>query len=99
MGKCIAEFGGYFCEWSTIVDAPTTELMTLPELRRYIKARYGNEGVKALPERLKRVKATGTSFVDGFNTKASLLEYNRAGENEAQVSTEAEMVRLYRREP
>ncbi len=35
--------------------------MTLDEFMDYYKEEYGNEGLRRLPERMKRVNETGTS--------------------------------------
>lgn len=94
MSNMIAEFGGLFCEWSTIVDAPVSYLMTEEELTEYIKEKYGTEGLRQLPERMERVKANGTSSLHG-ETKKDLLSCNRAGARERRVRTEKEMVKRF----
>lgn len=94
MGRYIAEFGGKYLEWSTVVDAPVTYLMDEDELRQHVQEQYGQEGLRVLPERMARVAAQGTSAHDG-TSKADLLDYNRAGENESHLATEYEMVARY----
>ncbi len=62
--------------------------MTLDEFMDYYKEEYGNEGLRRLPERMKRVNETGTS--DGVSRLPleRWIECNRAGENESQATLE-----------
>jgi len=76
----------YYGEWSTIVDAPVTDLTSdLDELTAYIRRQYGEEGVRELPERLARVEKAGVSSYHGVTTE-SLLSGNRAGKGESELS-------------
>ena len=78
--------GIFILEWSTEIDAPVTYAMTLEEFNEYYRKKYGDEGMKELPERLERVERTGSS---GYNhTLDWLLEYNRAGEDQTPMSRE-----------
>ena len=97
MPRFIAEFGGLYCEWSTVVDAPLTELMSEPELREYLALEYGIDGLKDLAARMQRVATHGCS--SRVYTKQDLLNCNRAGPQEAHVSSESELVRLYTENP
>jgi hypothetical protein len=94
----IAEFGGKYCMWSTVADAPTTYLMDESELIDYLQAELGPVPLDlALHEsRMERVRKNGCSGIYG-PTKADLLAFNRAGPGESLVETEEEMVRLYTR--
>ncbi len=87
MGKCLIKLKDKYFEWSTISDAPTTYAMSIEELRKYIKRKYGEEGLKDLPDRLKRVEEKGTSAFD--NTLEEILYVNRAGEEEECISKKA----------
>lgn len=82
---CKAE-GRYF-NWSTIVDAPVSEPMTLDEFKVDYAAQFGSEGMRTLPERLERVEATGCSSRDG-GTFESLVSCNRFGPNESELTLE-----------
>jgi hypothetical protein len=93
MGRFIAEFGGKYCEWSTVVDAPVTYLLSEGELREHIRQQYGEESVAELGKRLERVAQYGCSG-QGY-TKQDLLGYNRAGPDEAHLGTEEEIVRYF----
>ena len=64
MGKFIIKIKDQYLEWLTGTDAPTTYGMTFDELQKYIKEEYGNEGLRILFERLKRVETKGTSAFD-----------------------------------
>lgn len=95
MGRMIAEFGGRYVEWSSVVDAPTTYLMTEEELKTFLLQEYGyKDGLQDLNDRLERVRKTGTSS-RMRETKESLLRGNHAGEKGANIATEAEMVAKY----
>jgi hypothetical protein len=71
-----------FMEWSSVVDAPTTNGMTLAEFKEYYRSEYGNRGMEDLDERLTRVFANGTSArmdksvndTIGFNVAGSYVE-------------------------
>ena len=90
MGQYIAEFGGKYLIWSTVVDSPITYLMTAAELRDYIESEEGKQGLRVLPFRLERVRENGVS---GFGVKKQdLLALNRAGAQESHIATEEEMI-------
>jgi hypothetical protein len=93
MGRFIAEFGGKYCEWSTVVDAPITYLLSESELREHIRQQYGEEGLAVLGSRMARVAQYGCSG-DGY-TRQDLLGYNRAGPDESHLATEADIVRYF----
>lgn len=87
MGRFIIKIKDRYFEWSTVVDAPITNGMTLDELRAYIKEEYGQRGLESLPERLKRVEACGTSsYLD--KTVADTIRGNRAGPKERRLTAE-----------
>lgn len=94
MARLIVEFGDRYLEWSTVVDAPVTSLMTLDELTAHIEKKYGARGLAELPGRLARVAKFGTSSGLG-TTKENLLRVNRAGDNESSITSEAEMAAQY----
>ena len=83
MSKCIIKIKDKYFEWSTIVDAPVTYGMDKEELEEYIKSEYGNEGLRKLPERLKRIEEKGASWVDFTNLEGT-IEFNRAGERKSR---------------
>ncbi|MFW6030480.1 MAG: hypothetical protein ACOCRO_09540 [Halanaerobiales bacterium] len=87
MGKCIIKIKDKYFEWSTISDAPVTYGMNKDELQEYIKTEYGNKGLKELPERLKRVKEKGTSWLENINLEDT-IKFNHAGENEEYLNKE-----------
>lgn len=94
MGQYIAEFGGKFCIWSTVVDAPITPLMNREELRGVLIAELGSNRALAFEDRMQRVALRGCSARNG-TTKADLLRFNKAGPNETHLATEAEIVAEY----
>lgn len=93
MARLIVKLGGKYLEWSTVTDAPRTYGMTLAELREHIRFERGEDGLAALPERLARVEATGTSSQDVV-TVDELIECNRAGPNEREL-TKTELIAKY----
>jgi len=93
----IAEFGGKYCMWSTVVDAPTTRLMDETELREHLRGDNPDWSFELHEMRMERVRQYGCSGGKYGFTKADLLAFNRAGPNESHVATEDEMVRLYTR--
>lgn len=87
MPTFICKFENRYFNWSTIVDAPTSEPMTLDEFKVYYAAQFGSEGMLILPERLERVEATGCSSRDG-STFESMVACNRFGPNETELTLE-----------
>ena len=86
MGRGLIKIKDLYFEWSTVVDAPVSGGMTLDQLTEYTRFRQGQDGVDELPNRLKRIEQTGTSFYD--DTLADLLACNRAGAGESHLSAE-----------
>lgn len=65
MPENIIKIKEYYLLYSTVVDAPTTWGMTLPDLTKFYKEEYGNEGIRDLQKRMSRVEDKGTSsFLD-----------------------------------
>jgi len=89
MGSFIVRFetddGPRYCEWSTVVDAPTTEGMTLAHLRRWYKRQFGESGMAELAGRLARADAKGTSAINDKDL-AQTVWLNRAGPDETMLS-------------
>ena len=85
MPTFIVKLAGKYLEWSTIVDAPVTNGMTLDEFREYYREWYGRAALPGLDERLARVEQTGTSNRDG-ETPEQLIACNRAGPNETELT-------------
>ena len=82
-----------YIEWSTVVDAPVTYGMTRDELEAYIREEYGREGERALPARLARLDAKGTSS-HIYDSADDVMSVNRAGPDETEL-TPAEIVAAY----
>lgn len=61
MPRYICKINNKYFEWSTVVDAIVTDLMTLDEFKEYYQQQYGKEGMRDLPDRLERVESKGTS--------------------------------------
>lgn len=76
-----------YAEWSTILDAPSTWLMTRDQFEAYYLHWYGTDGAADLPGRMLRVERTGTSSMIG-DTLEDLLSVNRAGPDEAMATVE-----------
>jgi hypothetical protein len=85
MGRMIIKIKDMYLEWSTIFDGPATYGMTLDELEEYIKEEYGNEGLRKLPERLRRVEKFGTSRWPRASVE-EVVDSNKAGEGEASLT-------------
>lgn len=82
----------YYLEWSTVVDAPVTNGMSLDEFKRYYKREYGKRGTEELKTRLPRVETGGcSSFVLSLE---DVLDNNKAGENEKHL-TKKEILKKY----
>jgi hypothetical protein len=77
----------WYLEWSTIVDAPVTYGMSMEEFRDHYQQTYGTDGMRELPERMKRVEEKGTS-AQSYGSVKSTIAINRAGENESNLDEE-----------
>jgi hypothetical protein len=93
MAGSLIKLGDLYFEWSSIVDAPITKGMTEQELHDYVEDEYGAAGLRALPERLALVNATGTSRRG--HTLLEVIGRNRAGEDGACL-TPAQILERYR---
>ena len=85
MPRFLIQIEDKFFEWSTVVDAPVSYGMDMEELESYTKERYGEEGLKDLPQRLERVKKTGCSSHYPQSVD-ELIKGNRAGDNEKTLT-------------
>jgi len=89
----------YFMEWSSVVDAPVTYGMTWDEFQEYYRREHGEEGMRGLPERMKRVHQSGTSDAVVRDSVQKWVKYNRAGENEKQLTYEEILDAYVRKRP
>ncbi len=86
-----------YVEWSTVVDAPVTYVMTRREMHEYVLREYGRMGIGALNEaELARLDGQhGTT--SQFTSLAEILGYNRAGNLDEHLSTVEALLARYRR--
>lgn len=87
MPRYILKLDKWYFEWSTIVDAPVTFALTLDAFKEYYQTEYGLQGMKGLPARLEQVENYGTSAIPS-QTADQLIQFNRAGDNEENLSKE-----------
>ena len=87
MPHYIVKIDKWYFDWSTVVDAPVTYGMALESFKKWYRFEYGAQGMKDLPERLKRVGKHGTSAIPN-QTVDQLISFNRAGDNEENLSKE-----------
>lgn len=87
MANYIIKLGGYYLEWSTVLDAPICKGMSLDVFKIYYGIKYGSGNTTDLPGQLERVEEKGTSSILDTNLD-SLLSYNRAGDNENHLTIE-----------
>ena len=83
----------YYYLQSSVVDAPITDSLDIDQLTQQIKIREGEEGLRKLPARLKRVEEKGTSAFN-YSSVEELIACNRAGENENHLSMD-ELIKEY----
>lgn len=87
----------WYLEWGSIVDAPVTNGMTREEFCIYYRDRYGRTGQLDLPGRMARVDRKDVSAWD-YDSADHLLQGNRAGEDETELTRE-EILEHYCRAP
>lgn len=85
MGQFIVKLKEHYLIWSSIVDAPITKGMDLKQLKRWIRSRYGSDGVGELPARLGRVEKKGTSAMQD-DSAVDTIWLNRAGPDEKPMT-------------
>ncbi len=85
MGHFILKLKSWYFNWSSVVDAPITNRMTLEELTSYIRFQYGEQGARELHTRLERVEQKGTS-AHTYESAEEVISANRAGENETELT-------------
>lgn len=87
MGRYIAKLADdAYCEWSTVVDAPTSWVIT----REHAVAEWGTS-------RILRADKNGTSILDDYpagRTPREIVSGNRAGQNETEL-TVSEIIAAY----
>lgn len=82
MGRCIVKLAdNEYVEWSTVVDAPVSYVLTRDEIKRAV-------GGPDIEERLNRADERGTSMLAPAITLESLAVCNRAGPKESCLSLE-----------
>ncbi len=74
-----------YLEWSTIVDAPITNILSRKEIISFLKTRYPDKEV-LINKRLNLVDEVGTS-IENYSVE-QIIKYNRAGEDEKSISLE-----------
>ena len=77
-----------YMEWSTVVDAPVSDLMDLEAFRKHYRYYYGDHGMSELPERMARVDKFGTSAMNPPESAEALIAFNRAGPGESCLTVE-----------
>ena len=84
----------FYMEWSTVVDAPVTYGMPLEEFTQFYREEYGNSSMRGeFQDRMERVEKNGSSHRRGESAQ-DIIECNRAGEGETELSYE-DIVRIY----
>jgi hypothetical protein len=81
----------YF-HWSTVVDAPITDGLTLEEFRRWYIKEYGRNGYEKemfdrMIQRLEKYPAVNGSGIVIAETLREALRGNRAGKNENHLTS------------
>jgi len=96
MGRAVLKFThegiDYYSEWSSVVDAPITYLLTREDFEQYYREEYGRFGMQDFQKMMERVDETGTS--SRHFTREEIISANRAGPNETKI-TEQEIIRHY----
>jgi len=87
MSQIIIHHKGAYNIYSTVSDnARFVSALTEEQLKEYIKEESGNQGLRNLPDRIKKAKETGTSSIPATSFD-KLLMCNIAGKNGSKLST------------
>lgn len=84
----------WYMEWSTIVDAPVSDGMSLEDFRKYYRDMYGSYEYGSLEDRLARVEEKGTSALNGYASADEVISWNRAGPRETKL-TKAQIIETF----
>lgn len=86
MPRYICHFAGLFFEWSSIVDAPVSPIMTSEEFSEYYKQEYGNQDWQQnFGQRANRAVMYGTSSQYPMSLQA-MISGNHAGPDGSELS-------------
>jgi len=85
MPEYIVKIKNHYLLWSTISDRPVTGAMTLVELKKHYRRKYGEDGIGDLDSRLRRVEEKGTSSIDDQSVYET-ISLNRAGPRETRLT-------------
>lgn len=77
-----------YVEWSTVVDAPVTYIMTRDEMIRHLDSNREVDRSYEAMERVKRADARGTSCISPIISVEELISCNRAGDKETELTLE-----------
>lgn len=89
-----------YVDWSTVVDAPVTDVLTREQMAAYMLREYGEFNAREIEPRLARTDKNGHSAMWGKAQNLSVEEMilpNRAGEGESSLTME-ELRRDYKEE-
>jgi len=82
-----------YVEWSTIVDAPVTFIVSREQMLQYLDSWHGHSSYAENRARLDRADKNGTSAMSPLSME-ELIRENRAGEKEKCISLE-EIIERY----
>ena len=77
---------GWYLEYSTVVDAPTTGGMRHNEMLRHLAREYGRADLKGHKARLARAHANGSSYRFDKESAEDVIRSNRAGPGELSLT-------------
>lgn len=86
MGEIVCHHNGWYNIYQTTSDLFLfNEPISIDQLKKYIKDKFGKQGIKELPDRLHRAHKRGCSVYPGENLEHMLM-CNTAGKNGASLS-------------
>lgn len=83
----------WYMIWSAATDAPVTYGGSVDDIRAFVQATEGSDGLATLQSRLKRVEAKGTSL-HGDASVYETISFNRAGKGETCLTSE-QLIAMY----
>lgn len=75
-----------YAEWSTIIDAPVTYLLTRAMFEESYREEYGAKGMERFHNSLERADVHGTSCFPVPRSLADVIRGNHAGDNGAGLT-------------
>lgn len=100
MATGIIYYNGVYNLWTTVMDSPLfVSGFTKEMVVDYIREKFGEEGVRTLPERFEQTHKSGCDDMRLGHTLEGLIASNRAGPNGTHMEKDEFLKKFFTIEP